>query len=466
MNFNIPVIKHYLNNVKLNQLIKFWLSGLLLILPFHYTIVKNLRLKNKELSFIFDKLDEGTLIICLFLAIGVFYNNKNLLNWANVILFFSIAVLTVCGFISGLINGNPMMITIQGIFHYVKYFLFIFVYAAFFKDSNDFRKIFRLLLIVAVFIGITAFIEEVWALYIRYIYMSDINDNGIILLISNILGVENINLSSPQWRSGIYRASRLLHFNLLGLYSLFILTFYLYTTKKINYKVLFFLLSGIFTSISRMAYTGFVFLAGVQIFKGRKWFIFLIIPLVFVLIFMFIVMSAGDFNISKMINEKYIEENDVNQSVNILTYRKYARQKGMEVWKDHPFWGVGPGMFGGAVAYKHRTHFYDEYHFPFILNWFHSLEQLWPQALAEMGIVGTAAFAGLFVSMFIIFLISEKRASSDEIKKLFAGLSVFTVIILIYTMSGNLNIISIIIPFSAFAGMGLGSAMSGKKHDE
>ena len=191
-----------------------------------------------------------------------------------------------------------------------------------------------------------------------------------------------------------------------------------------------------------------------------------IIPLAVVLVFMFLLMSTGDFNISKVINEKYIVESPSDMSVNIVTYRKFARQKALEVWKDYPLWGVGPGMFGGAVAYKNQTPFYDEYNFLFIKKWFHSLEQLWPQILAEMGIVGIAAFAGFFSSLLVIFLFSMKRAYSDEIRNLFTGLSVFTLIFLIYTMSGNLNIISIMIPFCAFAGMGLGSVMFNDESDK
>jgi hypothetical protein len=308
--------------------------------------------------------------------------------------------------------------------------------------------------VVAVFIGFVAFIEEVWAMYFRYIFDNDSNQKGIVILINKILGVSYISSSSNVWRLGIYRASLLFHYNLLGLYSLFILTFYVHTVKKLNFLILFSLLTGVFASVSRTAYTGFALLAGLQIFRGRRWFIVFLIPIVLALFFMFF--SLGDFNMSKLIEEEYNKENTATQRIDVESYRKYARQKAMKVWNDHPVWGVGPGMFGGAVAQKYRSPFYEEYNFFMILKQFHSLEQLWPQALAEMGIVGATALAGLFVSLLAIFFISRQYADSDERRGFFTGLSTFTIIFLIYTLSGNLNIVPLLFPFCAFAGMGLG----------
>ncbi len=119
-------------------------------------------------------------------------------------------------------------------------------------------------------------------------------------------------------------------------------------------------------------------------------------------------------------------------------------------------WGTGPGMFGGSVAFNYRSPIYEEYNFTLIFNWFHSLDQLWPQALAEMGIIGTMALAALFVSLLAVFFISKQRADSDEMRDLFTGLSTFTIILFLYTFSGNLNNVSILFPYCAFAGMSLG----------
>jgi hypothetical protein len=420
--------KGFQNYVTFENVIRWWLTGILLFLPFQYRIVKNIELWNVQVASFIRRLDEITIIIFLLLAIIELYKNKEIFNSLYLILLFPFFFLSIAGFLSGIINGNSLLITFLGTFNYIKSFLVIFIFAAFIRDISEFKKIFRLLLIVAVFIGLVAFIQEFWAIYSRFIK-------------EDLVGV--------NWRMGIYRASSLMaHYNVLGMYCLLILTIYLFMIKKANFIIVLSLLSGIFTSVSRTAYMGFVILSGVQIFKGKRWLIIFLIPIVIGLFFM---SPLDDFNISKL-----IEEGMATSYNNITSYREYAGHNALNVWKDHPLWGVGPGMFGGAVAFKYRSPLYEEYNFTFILNWFHSLDQLWPQALAEMGIVGAAALASLFISLLIILFILRHRATSDELRGLFTGLLTFTIIFIIYTFGGNLNMASLLFPFCAFIGMGLG----------
>ncbi len=443
------------------DLIRYWLMGILLFIPFVNRVADAISLWSNELAVLCNRLDEFTLVIFFPLAIIEFcrdYKRKIEPEPLYLLLFFPLVMLGVIGLISGLINDNTLLTTILGVFAYIKYFLFVFVYAAFFRNFDTFLKLFRVLVFVAVVIGVVAVIQEVWIFYITYFADKNSSHKGTYFFISELLDLSNVMTSGISRRLGIYRVSSLVsHYNLLGLYSLLVLTIYLHIIKKANFAVIFFLLSGIVASVSRTAYAGLALLAGVQIFKGRKWFIFIMIPFAVVLIYMFFMISHGDFNISKTINEKYIEKSEATQPVNISTYRKFARQKAMEVWKDYPVWGVGPGKFGGAVAYKYRSHFYEEYNFTYVLNWFHSLEQLWPQVLAEMGIIGAVALGMLFFSMGILLYISKQRATFHELKGLFAGLLTFTLIFLIYTMSGTLDLVSILLPYCAFIGIGLGS---------
>lgn len=426
--------------------------GMLIIIPFITKIQGIVKPWSGGLATLVDRLDELTIIMFFPIAfIRIYRENKNgeNLNLLYLLMLFPILIISLAGFISGMLNGNALLITALGTFEYVKFFLVIFIYAAFFEEFNVFQKIFRLLLIIAVFIGLVAFVQEAWVLCIRNIFERDIADNRIFIFISNLLNIEPLKIWK-EGRLGIYRAFSLLsHYNLLGLYSLLILTIYLHVRKKVNYIVMFSLLAGIFASVSRTAYSGFALLAGLQIFKGRKWLIVFLIPAGVALFIM------GFFGDDIKISELKDNENKVKYNQTI-TYREFARDKAMAVWKDHPIWGAGPGMFGGSVAFKYISPLYEEYNFTFILNWFRSLDQLWPQVLAEMGIAGAAALAGLFVSLLFVLFISRLRATSDELKNLFAGLSTFTVIFLIYTLSGNLNIVSILYPYCAFVGMGLG----------
>jgi len=75
---------------------------------------------------------------------------------------------------------------------------------------------------------------------------------------------------------------------------------------------------------------------------------------------------------------------------------------------DHPKFGVGPGMFGGAVAKKSSSPYYEEYNFSTdALRHYSDLDQFWPQILAETGIIGTLNYA--LIGFSLIF--TKKRES-------------------------------------------------------
>jgi len=169
--------------------------------------------------------------------------------------------------------------------------------------------------------------------------------------------------------------------------------------------------------------------------------------------------TLQDLNVHQLIIEINNEDEMAESVVDNTSYRRYARYKALQVWKDHSLWGVGPGMFGGDIAVKHRSPVYEEYNFSSVsLNEYHDLDQFWPQALAELGIIGVMAFVVFSVSLLVIFFIARQRTNSDEMKNLFIGLILFTVFNLINTLSSSLNIISILYPYSAFVGIGLGSS--------
>ncbi len=426
--------------VSYKNIIRWWLTGILILLPFQRKLVKSIVLWSNELSAFISYLDEITIVIFLPLVIREFYKNREIPNRLYLILLSPILVLSISGLIYSIVNGNSLFITPLSTFDYIKNFLVIFIYAVFFREFSEFKKTFRLLLIVAVFLGIIAFIQEFWAMTSRFILEKDVSD-------INYLLTKNLS-PKDSWRFGIYRAPSLMHnSNMLGLYILLILTIYLCIEKKVNFAVLTSLFAGIFLSISRMVYMGFVFMAGVQIFRGRRWFIPLVVIPIVILLFSMSPLSKFDMT-------------EGQQQRGFITYREYTRHKAIEVWKDHPFWGVGPGMFGGVVSIKTQSPVYDEYNFSkeaktMVKSW-KSLDQFWPQLLAEMGIMGTILFAGFFISLFITFFILRRWAASEEMRGLFTGLAAFVIVILIYSLGSGLNITSILFTYCAIAGMGLG----------
>jgi hypothetical protein len=349
---------------------------------------------------------------------------------------------------SGFINGNSFQVTVLGTFDYIKNFLAIFIYAAFFRDFNDFKRIFRLLLIIALLLGTVALIQFIWAMGSIYVLGKNITDPGAYIFFK----INDINVF---WRFGIFRASSLTyHPYILGLFNLFILTIYFYTIKKTRIAIIGPLLSGVIASVSRIVYGGLMFIILLQFIKRKKWFV----PLFLILLLLALtqVNSSDNLNLSGMLNSYFpVHE----ESVNMHDIRMYTRYKSIELWKDHPLWGVGPGMFGGIVASKYRSYVYEEYN---VLNqaYIHrigGIEQFWFEIMAEMGIVGALFFGSLLITLFVILNQLEKQAVSEEMKGLFLALKVFIGCILIYSLGSGLNIAPVLFTYCAFVGIGLGS---------
>lgn len=347
---------------------------------------------------------------------------------------------------SGFINGNSLPATALGTFDYIKNFLVIFIYAAFFRDFNDFKKIFRLLLIVALFLGTIALVQFIWAMGSVYIFKKDVMDPSVYIFVNR----SSFSPSTIFWRYGIFRSP--FHAYNLGLNGLLILTI-LCNLKRVNIIVFIPLISGVIASASRMAYAGLMFVMSIQIFKKRKkWIIplFLMITLVAVLF----INNPDD------INSKILNLSKPTDESNLATYnvRAYTRYKSIEIWKDHPYWGVGPGMFGGIVASKFHSYIYEEYN---VLNQAYILriggiEQFWFQIMAETGVAGTFCFVSFFFILFLMLYNSMEKADSEEMKGLFSALMVFIVCILIYSLGSGINIAPVLFTYCAFAGIGLG----------
>jgi hypothetical protein len=139
-------------------------------------------------------------------------------------LLIPISLLGVSGLVSGIINGNSFFITAQGIFDYIKYFLVVFIYSAFITGPDEFKKIFRLLLGIALLYAAVALIQFLWATGSVYVLKKDISDTEVYVLVSK--SFININFRDFCWRFEIFRTP---YAFVIGLYGLLILTVYYYT---------------------------------------------------------------------------------------------------------------------------------------------------------------------------------------------------------------------------------------------
>jgi hypothetical protein len=419
-------------------IIRYWLFIILIFLPFQRKIVKILLPVSREAGNFISYLDEITVIIFIPLAVLKFYRKREFPDRLFMILLSPIIIFSISGLVSGLSNGNSIFITSLGIFDYVKNFLVLFIYASFIRDIKDFKKLFNILLMVAVALGFIAISQELWALSGRY-----------------VLRVYS-NLDDQSWRLGVYRTTSLMHNpNVFGLYCLVILTIYLSISDKPRYLFSLSLISGILTSVSRIAYTGLMIL-GVSQLQKRRWFIWILIPLIIIMIAIF---SIEDVNLLKHLNlEKQLL---LYGNEELIRFRNATRDTALIIWRDHFFLGAGPGTYGGKVSLRYNSTLYKKYglseEFIDYARNFGSIDQFWPQILAECGIVGTLAFASLFISLTVVLLILKIWSSSEEISGLFTGLVIITLIIFIYSLYTGLNITSILFTYSAIAGMAIGS---------
>lgn len=452
------------------KIIKWWLTGILIFLPFQNNIVKFARLWSQGLSSFSNNFDEFTIGILFPLAIIELYKDKAIINRTFLILFISVLGAGFYGLMSGAVNHNPLLATIHASIDYIKYFLVIFIYAAFFREHDEFKKVFRLLLITAIIIGAIAFIQETWAMYSRYILKKDIQDISYV----GVYNFLNKNTESPffasLWRLGMFRtASLMLNHTYLGLYCILIFNIYSYAVKRGNFLIYFSLLSGIFVSLSRIVYMNFILVAGLQILRGRKWLLLFLIPVVaFLVTFSFKSyiknneLPAKSVEIPKNAGVSEAESGmEGEEGGTDIFFRKHTRDKAIEIWKDHAVWGAGPAMYGGALSIKYNSPLYDYDAYKILpiavlyLKQWGTIDQFWPQVLAELGIIGIALFVWLFISLTIMLFSLRNKAPSSEMKSLFTGFIVYILVILVYTVGLTLNLTPIL--FSYFALIGIAS---------
>ncbi len=421
------------------KIAKFWLFIILIFLPFQGILMGQSQSFSNELGRLVGYLDEITVTVFIPFAILSFYRKKEFSNRLLIVILSPVLIFITIGLISGIKNGNPLFVTTLGIFDYIKNFLPLFIYASFIKDFKEFKKLFNIVLIVAVVLGVIAIFQELWALSDRYIFQP------------------HREYTSLLWRLGIFRTpSLMVDPSVFGLYCVMILTVYLSMNNKPRYFYTIPLITGVLTSVSRIAYTGFILLGLSQILKGQRWFIALLIPMV---ILMIVIFSIEDINIFKYldINRQFLLYGDEA----LINFRDTAREGAILIWKEHFLIGAGPGSYGGIVSIKYNPSVYGRYKLPsdfvYHLKEHGSIDQFWPQLLAECGVVGIISFTMFLVAIVVVLLILKIWASSDEVSGLFTGLLVITIIIFIYSLYSGLNLTPILFTYSAFAGMVIGN---------
>jgi len=401
---------------------------MLVFLPIQIWLSNELEAVVGPLGSLIRNVDEMTILALLPLSFFEIFKGRWMASCNFLIIIFSVVAVFLTGLISGLENNNSMLVTFLGVFDYVKNFLPLFIYAAFFKDITlkELTMIINTILITTMFLGFVCVIQESWAfistqiLHIPWTFMG-------------------------YWRFGIYRTPSLMnHPNSVGLYFLFVLTLYMYTAKKLAFIPMGLIFTGIIFSISRIAYGGFMLISALQS-KGKRWLLIIVIS-------MFTVLTILTLGMKKEVKKLAIENKEV--------FRIYAATKSLEIWMDHPLVGRGPGMYGGVISFTFDSPVYQEYHFEpqwyLFMSSFKSLDQFWPQLFAEMGGLGAITFFGLIMSIVAAFIKSRRNIESVAVKGLFSALLIITFFIFIYTLGSGLNNTAFLYSYAAFAGIALG----------
>jgi O-antigen ligase len=352
-------------------------------------------------------------------------------------IFFPIMLFVLIGLISGLVNMRALPITALGIFDYLKGFLLIPVFICVSISRRRIIYLYKILYILAIILSLFALLQEL-AFFLRF-------------------PVEKIGVLYPDLvRFGFLRTNSLMeHPNVLGLYTLMFFVLDLNLNRRLRWHHAFLLL-GTFLSFSRMVWLASIIVIFFLLIKNRRKILMIVLLSLIICVCVAIPLFYSH-------TARELRSNN--------TYRGYTLAKSMEIWKENPLIGVGPGMYGGVVSVMFNSHIYKEYNFSqywfdYGLRRFRSLDQFWPQILVEMGLIGTLFF------MFLLYLLvriplSIAFKTADTFKKdLLLGLSVIPLIVFVYLFGSGLNITPILFTYCVLLALIIGTREKGEDVNE
>lgn len=342
--------------------------------------------------------------------------------------------------ISGIANANNPLITTLGCFFHLKNFFATFLFSSLCWTGKELKEGYRILRNMGIFLAIVAILQEIIALINKYTPIS-------------------IPICWPawthEWRAGFYRSPSLVgHPNILGIYLLLILSMELRVGK--NGFILFLLLLGVLTTLSRIVYLCLIVLLSLS-FKRVK----LPIKLMFIGIALVFIISVSQLSLAELgvssISSKEIGE---QRKLKLSYFRGYTLKKSLEIWRDHLIFGVGPGMYGDVISFLINSPIYEEYNFdPFFLGFAKigkGLDQFYPVILAESGSFSLLLYLMFFILLIKISLLLSRKFSTEFEKKLAKGLANVPIILLILLTVKSINMSYFLLPYFSLLGMLIG----------
>jgi O-antigen ligase len=106
--------------------------------------------------------------------------------------------------------------------------------------------------------------------------------------------------------------------------------------------------------------------------------------------------------------------------------------EGLPILLDHPWLGVGPGQYGGAIAKVFDSPVYEEYGTS--LYGFRTVHNFWLHTLGEVGILGTALFLTLVVGL-VIRLVHHARAATGIDRLVLGGAATAAIVVILHDLT-------------------------------
>ncbi len=413
----VPVLAIFLNKLG------WWLVfALLIILPFQSLIQNRL-----DIPFRFTWIDEVFILLCCTLSfLYILYSGKMKVACGQILA--TLLLVVFIGFLSVCHNSVSHKIGIGAIFNYIKNFLPIVFFSAFFIPKNKFVLLFNILKGVAIGLCTFAIFQEV------------------VFLLG--LPVEKLILPDEYTytfnRYGFFRTPSLMwHPNELGIYALLFFVLNYSLTRRLQWQNII-LLSGVFLSGARTVWAAlFLALFYLLIQKNKK----------FVGVFFVVFIIAVSILVPRAITADEVTSENY--------FRKYTILKSLEIWQDHPLLGVGPGMYGGWTSIGFDSTVFQAYGFE--QRWIEAIERsktldsFWFANLAEVGLLGTISFIILFIVLWYVAINNAKMTHDLYINRLLIGFSAIPIITTCFLLTQALNVTSSLLTYGILFGMILGA---------
>jgi len=327
-----------------------------------------------------------------------------------------VCLFLLAAFFSLSIKNVPLLQGIFGTYDVIKNILVVYVFSVLCFSKEEFLKIINSLRKLALFLAGFGVIAEILALLFG-------------------LGIGYFVVEGK--RLGFYRLISLVgigSWNYFGIYlTLFLfLSFASYRKTKIFQKILF-ILAIIFTC-SRQALLG----AGVMtVFIKRK-----LLPLGILFLGLTVVLIIPV--LSRLNPDYYL--------------RSFVFLESLDILKENPVLGIGPGRFGGLASVLFKSPVYNDWpeFFKKIVFQIHGTDMFWPGIWGEFGLLGLFFYLTIWGALFfwlkkIVKFYKERK--DKDLANIGKVLQYFIFALFIMGCAGGLNAAFVIFTYFALLGM-------------